>query len=82
MRLSLPISRGRAAEKPVFIPTKVKAVRATVRISDLDPAINIPSDRVTNLASLPHSMNELQRSRVLQNALKSGFVVEAKEELL
>lgn len=78
MKITMPMSRPRAPEKKAFVPTNVTAARAAVRISDTSPNINILPGKVTNLPSFC-SMKDLQRSRMLQAALKSGMVVEAKE---
>lgn len=81
MQFKMPMAREGKKEPEVFIPSVVRAARATVFISDLAKPLNIPADRPTNITGL-RSLKELQGSRVLRNALKMGMVVEAKEQIL
>lgn len=79
MKITMPIAKASKREPTAFIPTWVKAVRASVCISDLPKPVNIPAGKPVNLMTLC-SLKDLQRSRILQHALKMGMVVEAKSD--
>ena len=79
MKITMPFAKAGQREPTAFIPTWVKAARASVCISDLPKPVNIPAGSPVNLMALC-PLKDLQRSRVLQHALKMGLVVEAKAE--
>ena len=66
-------------EKPIFIPRFVKARTSNVVINDLGKTILITVDTPVDLiAVLP--LNELSKSRQLQQALKLHLIVAEENE--
>jgi len=79
MKFTMPMVQPKAKEVPTFIPSLVRAVKAEVCISDLPQPLLITTSPTNILSVMP--LKTLQKSRMLQSALKMGMVVEVKNIL-
>ena len=69
----------RKKEKTVLVPRFLQATKTTVVVNDLPKVVSISKDKVTDVLSFGMTMDQIQKSKMLQQAMKLGMVEAAQE---